>query len=134
MKYANLSDEIWSYPEDGQPCLQRPQHHKIPLYAHNFRNGLASDRSYFLFGLGLRGHWKIRPSGIPDRQQPARYAKISDLTTVTRARQRIGGSISITAFDCVQAVAALNETRASRGAILEKSIVIGTNCVAESSD
>jgi hypothetical protein len=20
MKYANLSDEIWSYPEDGQPC------------------------------------------------------------------------------------------------------------------
>jgi hypothetical protein len=37
------------------------------------------------------------PLEDPDGQQPARYAKISDLTAVTRARQRIGGSISITA-------------------------------------
>jgi hypothetical protein len=75
--------------------LQGLQHQKTHLYALNFRSGLASDRPYFLSGLELRDSWKIRRSGTPDGQQPARYAKIPDLTALIRARQQIGGSIAM---------------------------------------
>jgi hypothetical protein len=75
--------------------LQGLQHQKTHLYVLNFRSGLASDRPYFLYGLELRGPWKIRRSGTPDGQQPARYAKIPDLTALIRARQQIGGSIAM---------------------------------------
>jgi hypothetical protein len=77
--------------------LQGLQHQKPHLYALNFRSGPASDRPYFLSGLELRDPWKIRRSGTPDGQQPARYAKIPDLTALIRARQQIGGSIAMSA-------------------------------------